>query len=58
MEARFTLLKQDGNELVKKGQFQSAMEKYSECLKLKPTECSIYTNRYLRASTGTYRWNV
>ncbi|XP_066530551.1 sperm-associated antigen 1A [Hoplias malabaricus] len=46
-EARFTLLKQEGNELVKKGQFQSAMEKYSECLKLKPTECSIYTNRAL-----------
>ncbi|KAL7830036.1 hypothetical protein SRHO_G00311630 [Serrasalmus rhombeus] len=46
-EARFTLLKQEGNELVKKGQFQSAMEKYSECLKLKSSECSIYTNRAL-----------
>ncbi|KAG9279522.1 sperm-associated antigen 1A-like [Astyanax mexicanus] len=50
-EARFTLLKQEGNDMVKKGQFESAIEKYSECLKIKSSECSIYTNRaicYLR----------
>ncbi|XP_069031930.1 sperm-associated antigen 1A [Embiotoca jacksoni] len=44
-EARFTLLKQEGNGLVKKGLFQEALEKYSECLTIKPDECSLYTNR-------------
>ncbi|CAK6949314.1 sperm-associated antigen 1A [Scomber scombrus] len=44
-EARFTLLKQEGNDLVKKSQFQAALEKYSECLTLKPEECAVYTNR-------------
>uniref|UniRef100_A0A672HQY7 Sperm associated antigen 1a n=1 Tax=Salarias fasciatus TaxID=181472 RepID=A0A672HQY7_SALFA len=44
-EARFTLLKQEGNGLVKKGQFQEALKKYSECLILKPDECAVYTNR-------------
>ncbi|XP_023146757.2 sperm-associated antigen 1A [Amphiprion ocellaris] len=44
-EARFTLLKQEGNGLVKKGNFQEALEKYSECLTLKPDECALYTNR-------------
>ncbi|KAB5530614.1 hypothetical protein PHYPO_G00131350 [Pangasianodon hypophthalmus] len=46
-EARFTLLKQEGNDLVKRGEFERAMEKYSECIALKPAECSIYTNRAL-----------
>lgn len=46
-EVRFTALKQDGNEFVKKSQFQEAQGKYSECLKLKPDECAIYTNRAL-----------
>ncbi|XP_051727723.1 sperm-associated antigen 1A [Ctenopharyngodon idella] len=46
-EARFTLLKQEGNELVKNSQFQSAVEKYSECLAIKPNESAIYTNRAL-----------
>ncbi|KAI4898101.1 hypothetical protein NFI96_001765 [Prochilodus magdalenae] len=46
-EARFTSLKTNGNELVKKGQYQEAIEKYSECLKLKSDECAIYTNRAL-----------
>ncbi|XP_070703207.1 sperm-associated antigen 1A [Pempheris klunzingeri] len=44
-EARFTLLKREGNDLVKKGHFQEALEKYSECLTLKPDECALYTNR-------------
>ncbi|XP_070778250.1 sperm-associated antigen 1A [Enoplosus armatus] len=44
-EARFTLLKREGNDLVKKGLFQEALEKYSECLTLKPDECALYTNR-------------
>lgn len=30
---------------MKKGQYQDALGKYSECLKLKPEECPIYTNR-------------
>ncbi|KAG7470083.1 hypothetical protein MATL_G00135580 [Megalops atlanticus] len=46
-EARFTSLKQEGNDCVKRGQFQEAVEKYSECLKLKPDECAVYTNRAL-----------
>ncbi|XP_076864439.1 sperm-associated antigen 1A [Brachyhypopomus gauderio] len=46
-EARFTLLKHEGNDLVKAAQYQSAREKYSECLLLKPNECSVYTNRAL-----------
>ncbi|KTF88900.1 hypothetical protein cypCar_00027972 [Cyprinus carpio] len=46
-EARFTLLKQEGNDLVKSGQFQGAADKYSECLAIKPNECVIYTNRAL-----------
>ncbi|XP_034455210.1 sperm-associated antigen 1A isoform X2 [Hippoglossus hippoglossus] len=44
-ESQFTLLKQKGNDLVKNGNFQEALEKYSECLALKPDECSLYTNR-------------
>ncbi|AWP21612.1 putative sperm-associated antigen 1A-like [Scophthalmus maximus] len=44
-EAQFTLSKQKGNDLVKKGHFQEALEKYTECLTMKPDECSVYTNR-------------
>ncbi|XP_071378217.1 sperm-associated antigen 1A [Centroberyx affinis] len=44
-ETRFTALKLEGNDLVKKGRFQEALEKYSECLKIKPNECPLYTNR-------------
>ncbi|KAF1381669.1 hypothetical protein PFLUV_G00156350 [Perca fluviatilis] len=44
-DAHFTLLKREGNELVKKGHFQEALEKYSECVALKPEECALYTNR-------------
>ncbi|XP_054477382.1 sperm-associated antigen 1-like [Anoplopoma fimbria] len=46
-EVRFTALKQEGNDFVKKGQYQDALGKYTECLKLKPEECAIYTNRAL-----------
>lgn len=44
-EAKFTLLKKEGNDLVKKGEFQEAAEKYSQCLALQPNECAVYTNR-------------
>lgn len=44
-ETSFTLLKREGNALVKSGNFQEALKKYSECLALKPDECSLYTNR-------------
>ncbi|GAA6217538.1 sperm-associated antigen 1 [Lates japonicus] len=46
-EVRFTTLKQEGNDFVKKGQYQDALGKYTECLKIKPEECAIYTNRAL-----------
>lgn len=51
-EVLFTALKQEGNDFVKKGQYQDALGKYTECLKLKPEECAIYTNR-LEASVST-----
>ncbi|XP_030003675.1 sperm-associated antigen 1A [Sphaeramia orbicularis] len=44
-EAHFTLLKQEGNDLVKKGQFQEALEKYTQSLTIKPNECAVFTNR-------------
>lgn len=44
-EARFTLLKREGNDLVKLGDHEGALRKYSECLALKPDECALYTNR-------------
>ncbi|XP_072251020.1 sperm-associated antigen 1 [Leuresthes tenuis] len=46
-EVRFSALKQEGNDFVKKGQYQDALGKYTECLKLKPEECAVYTNRAL-----------
>ncbi|XP_030638965.1 sperm-associated antigen 1 [Chanos chanos] len=46
-EAQFTVLKMEGNDFVKKGQYQEALGKYSKCLTLKPDECAIYTNRAL-----------
>ncbi|KAM8735287.1 sperm-associated antigen 1 [Acanthopagrus schlegelii] len=46
-EIHFTALKQEGNDFVKKGQYQDALGKYTECLKIKPDECAIYTNRAL-----------
>ncbi|KAK0146387.1 Sperm-associated antigen 1A [Merluccius polli] len=44
-EARFTAVKHEGNDLVKRGRFQDALEKYSDCLSMKPDDCSVYTNR-------------
>ncbi|KAM9776111.1 sperm-associated antigen 1A-like isoform X1 [Syngnathus typhle] len=44
-ESRLSALKHEGNELVKKGHFQDALHKYSQCLALKPDECALYTNR-------------
>ncbi|KAF7668390.1 hypothetical protein LDENG_00017850 [Lucifuga dentata] len=44
-ETRFTALKHDGNELVRRGRFHEALEMYSECLTIKPNECALYTNR-------------
>ncbi|XP_047218097.1 sperm-associated antigen 1 [Girardinichthys multiradiatus] len=46
-EIHFSAFKQEGNDFVKKGQYQEALGKYTECLKLKPKECAIYTNRAL-----------
>ncbi|KAM9310050.1 sperm-associated antigen 1 [Pholidichthys leucotaenia] len=46
-EAHYSAQKQKGNDLVKKGQYQDAVGKYTDCLKLKPDECAIYTNRAL-----------
>ncbi|KAG7279954.1 hypothetical protein CRUP_025206 [Coryphaenoides rupestris] len=44
-EARFSVVKHEGNDLVKRGQFREAVDRYSECLRIKPDECSVYTNR-------------
>ncbi|XP_009565880.2 mitochondrial import receptor subunit TOM34 [Cuculus canorus] len=41
---RAQTLKEEGNELVKKGNHKKAVEKYSESLKLNQ-ECATYTNR-------------
>ncbi|NXS22488.1 TOM34 protein, partial [Mystacornis crossleyi] len=43
---RARILKEEGNELVKKGNHKKAVEKYSESLKLNK-ECATYTNRAL-----------
>ncbi|XP_067856298.1 mitochondrial import receptor subunit TOM34 isoform X2 [Heptranchias perlo] len=40
-------LKEEGNELVKKGEHRKAVEKYSASLKLNNKECTTYTNRAL-----------
>lgn len=40
-------LKDEGNALVKKGEHKKAIEKYSQSLKLNPTEVTTYTNRAL-----------
>ncbi|XP_056130491.1 mitochondrial import receptor subunit TOM34 [Lampris incognitus] len=41
------ILKEEGNALVKKGEHQKAIEKYSQSLKHNPTEVTAYTNRAL-----------
>ncbi|KAI2654816.1 Sperm-associated antigen 1 [Labeo rohita] len=45
--AEFALLKDDGNALVRSGCYQEAVDRYTECLQLKPHECAVYTNRAL-----------
>ncbi|KAM9757836.1 mitochondrial import receptor subunit TOM34 isoform 1-T3 [Menidia menidia] len=40
-------LKEEGNALVKKGEHKRAIEKYSQSLKLNPSEVTTYTNRAL-----------
>ncbi|KAH0619106.1 hypothetical protein JD844_018780 [Phrynosoma platyrhinos] len=40
-------LKIEGNELVKKGNYKKAVEKYTQSLKLHKLECATYTNRAL-----------
>ncbi|XP_048452066.1 sperm-associated antigen 1 [Rhincodon typus] len=47
VEEHFISLKQEGNCFVKKTQYKEAIAKYSECLKLKNDESTIYTNRAL-----------
>lgn len=37
---------------MKRGCFQEALQKYSDCLTLKPEECALYTNRYSPTSIG------
>ncbi|XP_006029329.1 sperm-associated antigen 1 isoform X1 [Alligator sinensis] len=46
-EERFRILKTEGNELVKKGKYNEALIKYSECMKLNSQESTVYTNRAL-----------
>ncbi|XP_070758591.1 mitochondrial import receptor subunit TOM34 [Enoplosus armatus] len=40
-------LKEEGNALVKKGEHKKAIEKYSQSIKLNPTEVTAFTNRAL-----------
>uniref|UniRef100_A0A670K4V8 Sperm associated antigen 1 n=1 Tax=Podarcis muralis TaxID=64176 RepID=A0A670K4V8_PODMU len=43
----FKSLKNKGNEFVKKGNYEEALIKYNECIKLNSQEQTIYTNRAL-----------
>ncbi|XP_028302921.1 mitochondrial import receptor subunit TOM34 [Gouania willdenowi] len=40
-------LKEEGNALVKKGEHKKAIDKYSQSMKLNPSEVTTYTNRAL-----------
>ncbi|XP_010081464.1 PREDICTED: sperm-associated antigen 1 [Pterocles gutturalis] len=44
---KFKKLKNEGNDFVKRGKYEEAVNKYSECMKLNTEECTIYTNRAL-----------
>ncbi|XP_061460272.1 sperm-associated antigen 1 isoform X2 [Rhineura floridana] len=46
-EEMFKSLKSKGNEHVKKGNYEEALIKYNECIKLNSQEQTIYTNRAL-----------
>ncbi|XP_030336758.1 sperm-associated antigen 1 isoform X2 [Strigops habroptila] len=46
-EEKFKTLKTEGNDFVKKGKYEEAVNKYSECMELNTKECTIYTNRAL-----------
>ncbi|XP_068252568.1 sperm-associated antigen 1 isoform X2 [Nyctibius grandis] len=46
-EEKFKTLKNEGNDFVKKGKYEEAVNKYSECMKLNTEECTVYTNRAL-----------
>lgn len=44
---------------MKKVQYQDALGKYTECLKIKPDECAIYTNRLeTHLSMNTHRLSL
>lgn len=47
---RAKVLKEEGNELVKKGNHKKAIEKYSESLLFSSLESATYSNRYLLRS--------
>ncbi|PKK34413.1 sperm associated antigen 1 [Columba livia] len=46
-EEKFKTLKNEGNDFIKKGKYEEAANKYSECMKLNTKECTVYTNRAL-----------
>uniref|UniRef100_A0A8C5KJA2 Sperm-associated antigen 1 n=1 Tax=Jaculus jaculus TaxID=51337 RepID=A0A8C5KJA2_JACJA len=46
-EKMFQILKEAGNQYVKDKNYEDAVGKYSECLKINNKECAIYTNRAL-----------
>lgn len=53
---RARTLKEEGNELVKKGNHKKAVEKYSESLQLNQ-ECATYTNRYYSVLCPSTSWS-
>ncbi|XP_037658874.1 sperm-associated antigen 1 isoform X2 [Choloepus didactylus] len=46
-EKMFRTLKEEGNQYVKDKNYEDALHRYSECLKINNKECAIYTNRAL-----------